>query len=227
MTSTPPHCNKNVASFYRSSVFAAVLAAFLWASPAPARATLLHVTLDTSVLSGVAANLAFDFIGNDGIAGNNTVVVSDFYTSGTLGNSSSLGGVLATHPSPPGPFPIALTDTLFFNEFLQELTLGATVSFTLNLTEQWASGSLLPDSFAFFLLDSALSPLFATTDPLGLDALFAVDMDGAPSGNLHIFAPISSGVTWIVTPAVAVPLPSTAWLFGAGILGWVAGRRMI
>lgn len=96
---------------------------------------------------GRCSDLAFDFIGNDGIASNNTVVVSDFYTSGTLGNSSSLGGVLAIHPSPPGPFPIALTDTLFFNEFLQELTLGATVSFTLNLTGQWASGSLLPDSF--------------------------------------------------------------------------------
>jgi hypothetical protein len=103
----PPHCNKYVANSSRSSVLAAALAAFLWANPAPVSATTLHFSLDTTSLSGTAASLAFDFIAGDSISGNNTVVVSDFYTTGTPGNSSSIGGVTVTHP---GPFPVTLTD---------------------------------------------------------------------------------------------------------------------
>ncbi|CDH44513.1 hypothetical protein BN874_170036 [Candidatus Contendobacter odensis Run_B_J11] len=200
----------------------------MWAGPTPAHATTLQFSLNTAALNGTAASLAFDFIGNDGLAGNNTVVVSNFYTSGTLGNNSFSGGIAVTHPSPPGPFPVTLTDSGFFNEFLQELTLGDTVSFTLNLTEQLASsGSSTPDSFSFFLLDASLLPLFATSDPLGADALFAVDINGTPSGTRYLFNYAGTGgtpVTWTLEP-VAVPLPSTALLVGVGLLGWVAGRR--
>jgi len=205
-------------------VFAAALAAFLWAGPAPVSATTLQFTFDAGSLAGTAASLAFDFIDGDGIAGNNTVVVSDFYTTGTLGNSSIMGGVAVTHP---GPFPVTLTDSDFFNEFLQELTLGGTIRFTLDLTEQRASGSPTPDSFSFFLLNDSLFPLplFATTDPLGLDALFAVDIDGISGGDLQIFAPITTGPTWTVTSATSVPLPSTALLLGAGLLAGIAARR--
>ncbi|MBK8753244.1 MAG: NF038129 family PEP-CTERM protein [Candidatus Competibacteraceae bacterium] len=221
MIFTPPHCNKNVANFGRCSVFAAALAAFLWAGPTPAHATTLQFSLDTTPLAGTAASLAFDFISGDDILGNNAVVVSNFYTTGTLGKNSASGGVTGTLI----PGPVTLTDTEFFNEFLQELTfLDNTVSFTLNLTEHFASGSRFPDSFAFFLLDDQLSPLFATTDPTG--ALFAVDIDGTPGGTRYLFnyAGASTPVTWTLE-SVAVPLPSTALLFGAGLLGWVAGRR--
>ncbi len=121
MIFTPPHCNKNVADFGRSSVFAAALAAFLWAGPMPAHATTLQFSLNTAALNGKAASLAFDFIGNDGLTSNNTVVVSNFYTSGTLGNNSFSDGITVTHPSPPGPFPVTLTDSSFFNEFLDAL----------------------------------------------------------------------------------------------------------
>ncbi len=193
----------------------------------PARATALQFTFDTASLAGTTATLAFDFIDGDFISGNNTVIVSDFYTTGTLGNSSVLGGVTVTNP---GPFPVTLTDTDFFNEFLQELTLGDTIRFTLNLmTEQRASGSSTPDSFSFFLLDDSPFPLplFATTDPTTADALFAVDIDGTFGGDLQIFAPITTGPIWTVTSVTSVPLPSTALLLGAGLLaGIVARRRM-
>jgi hypothetical protein len=116
-------------------------------------------------------------------------------------------------------------DSDFFNEFLQELTLGDTIRFTLNLTEQRASGSPTPDSFSFFLLDASWSPLFATTDPLGSNALFAVDLDGTSSGNLQIFTPITAGPTWTVMPPTSVSLPSTVVLLGAGLLAGIAARR--
>ena len=197
----------------------------MWAGPAPVSATTLQFTFDAGSLAGTAASLAFDFIDGDGIAGNNTVVVSDFYTTGTLGNSSFSGGVTVTNP---GPFPVTLTDTVFFNEFLQEITLGNSVSFTLNLTENMPSGSL-PDSFAFFLLDNTLSPLFDTTDSTGAGALFAVDIDGTSSSFPYNFAPTDTdvAVTWTLEPVASVPLPSTALLIGAGLLGGLAARRRV
>ena len=201
----------------------------MWATPLPASATALQFTLDTSSLSGTVAQLAFDFIDGDGVV-NNTVIVSDFYTTGTLGNSSFSGGVTVTNP---GPFPVTLTDTDFFNEFLQEITLGNSVSFTLNLTQQAPSG-LLPDSFSFFLLNStATLPLFATTDDLDPDfsagTLFQVDIDGSSNGVVYNFAPADTGsaVTWTVEPVASVPLPSTALLLGAGLLGGLAARRRV
>lgn len=226
MALPPPICNKKVTNSRYSSVLAASLAAFLWVAPLPVSATALQFTLDTSSLSGTVAQLAFDFIDGDGVV-NNTVVVSDFYTTGTLGNSSFSGGVTVTNP---GPFPVTLTDTVFFNEFLQEITLGNSVSFTLNLTHQWDSSGSFPDSFAFFLLDStATLPLFNTTDLLG-GALFAVDIDGTPGGTrFHLFAYADTGepVTWTLEPVVSVPLPSTALLIGAGLLGGLAARRRV
>jgi hypothetical protein len=169
--------------------------------------------------------LAFDFIDGDSISGNNTVVVSDFYTTVTLGNSSVSGGVTGTLI----PGPVKLTDSGFFNEFLQELTLGDTIRFTLNLTEQRASGSPTPDSFVFFLLDDLLLPLFATTDPTSADALFAVDIDGTSGGVRYNFAYAGTNdpVTWTLEPVASVPLPSTALLMGAGLLGGLAARRRI
>ena len=165
--------------------------------------------------------MAFDFIDGDGVM-NNTVVVSDFSTDGTLGTASTSGNVTGTLISGP----VTLTDTDFFNEFLQEIALGNSVSFTLNLTENAPSGSP-PDSFAFFLLDVVtFLPLFETTDPTSAGALFAVDINGTSSGMLYNFAPTDtgSGVTWIVAPVASVPLPSTALLIGAGLLGGLAAR---
>lgn len=201
-----------------------MLAAFLWAGSTPARATALQLTLDTAALAGTAAHLAFDFIDGDSMADNNTVVVSDFYTTGTLGNSRVIGGVTGTLI----PGPVKLTDSNFFNECLQALTLGDTIRFTLNLTGHRASGSPTPDSFVFFLLDDQPLPLFATTDPTGADALFAVDIDGTSEGARYHFAPTGTPVaaTWTLEP-VAVPLPSTALLIGVGLLGGRAARRRL
>lgn len=210
-----------------------MLAAILWAGPPPASATTLHFSFDTSALAG-AAHLAFDFIDGDGVA-NNTVTVSNFYTGDVLEAGSAQGAVTGTlagsltlNDIDFGPDPDSTLDDSIFNEFLQPLTLGRTVRFTLDLTEQAPVGvGSTPDSFAFFLLDApASSPRFATTDPTGAGALFAVDIDGTPDGRLYTFAPTGTepAGNWTVT---AVPLPSTAWLLGAGVLGGLAARRRL
>lgn len=188
----------------------------LSSGPTVAGATALQFVLDTTSLSGVTATLALDFLDYD--PAHNSVMIDAFFTDGTLGSASTLGG--ATGTLPPGP--VMLTDSDFFNEFLQPLTLGNTVSFTLNLTEHAPSGSP-PDAFSFFLLDAtATLPLFATDDPTGAGALFQVDIDGTAGGGLSSFNALQANVTWTVT---AVPLPSTAWLLGAGVRGGLAARR--
>ncbi|MCB1765326.1 MAG: NF038129 family PEP-CTERM protein [Candidatus Competibacteraceae bacterium] len=192
----------------------------LSSSPTIAGATVLRFMLDTSSLSGVTATLAFDFLNYD--PASNSVTVTDFFTDGILGAASSVGSVTGTLP----PGPVTLADSDFFNEFLQPLTLGNTVSFTLNLTEHAPSGSPL-DGFSFYLLNAtATLSLFATNDPIGGDALFAVDIDGASDGIRYPFDYAGTGdpVTWTLEP-VTVPLPSTALLIGAGLLGGLAARR--
>jgi hypothetical protein len=192
-----------------------------------AGATALQFTLDTSSLFGADAHLAFDFLNYDPAP--NRVTINAFFTDGTLGAARTLGGAAGTL----SPGPVTLTDTDLFNEFLQPITLGNTVSFTLSLTEHAPSGSP-QDAFSFFLLDApsdptqVLLPLFATDDPTGADALFQVDIDGTPNGARYpfVYADISVPVTWTLEPvAVAVPLPSTALLLGAGLLGGMAARR--
>ncbi|MCB1767600.1 MAG: NF038129 family PEP-CTERM protein [Candidatus Competibacteraceae bacterium] len=155
------------------------LAALLGVAPQGANATMLQFTLETPTQSGTSAALAFDFVDSDGVV-NNTVTIRDFVTDGTLEGSSPTGGASGTLI----PGPVTLTDITLFNSFLQTLTLGATLGFTVDLTEQ-PSTSFLPDTFAFSLLDATFAPLLDTTDPIGAGALFAVDIDGSPSGMAY------------------------------------------
>lgn len=226
MALPPPICNNIVTNPCYPSVLAASLAAFLWAAPLPASATALQFTLDTSSLSGTAS-LVFDFIGNDGDDGNNTITISDFFTDGTLGATDTQGGVAGTL----SPGLLTLTDSDFFNVFLQELTFGSEIRFKLTLTQERVAGSQFPDSLAVYLLNGSdyfsSPPLFATTDRFGLDALFAVDIDGSSGGNLDVFQAVDANVTWIVAPVASIPLPSTALLIGAGLLGGLAARRRV
>lgn len=183
------------------------------AAPLAASATALKFTLEAPAsLSGTTAYLAFALIDGDGEA-NNTVIVSDVDVDGTL-----------------IPGLITLTDASFSSVFLQPLTFGSQIRFNVTLTEERVGGSPLPDSFAASLLngnDYFLSPLlFNTSDPTGAGTLFAVDIDGSSSGARDVFTYAEAGdpVTWTLEP-VAVPLPSTALLIGAGLLGGLAARR--
>lgn len=189
-------------------------------APLTVSATVLQFTLNTSPLSGTNASLAFDFLNYDPAP--NSVIINDFFTDGILGVASTVGDVTGTLI----PGPVTLADADLFNEFLQLLTLGNTVSFTLNLTEHAPSGSPF-DGFSFYLLNAtATLSLFATDDPTRGDALFAMDIDGTPSGIRYPFTYAGTGepVTWTLEP-VTVPLPSTVLLIGAGLLGGLAARR--
>ena len=193
-----------------------VAVALLFLGVSQARAATFEVTLDTSSLSGTAARLAFDLIDGDGVV-NNTAAISGFSTDGTLGASTTSGGVTG---SLPGGF--TLDDTAFFNELLQDLTLGTTVAFILDVTTAFAGGA--PDSFSLFLLDPGSALSLVTTGLLG-DALMIVDIDGTGGGALAVAAATTPSIPVVVTPIATVPAPWSLMLVALGF-AWAGGSRI-
>lgn len=115
------------------------------------------VSINTTPIAGTAGFLAFDFLGGSPLQGNTATIVA-FATTGVLGSSSSSGNVTGSLTSPP----LILTTSVFFNEFLQGTTFGSGLTtFDLTLSSNFLGGST-PDSFSFFLLNSAFTP-FTTT----------------------------------------------------------------
>jgi hypothetical protein len=170
-----------------------------------------QVTVDTTPLNGVAGYMAFDLNGGSPLQ-NNVATITSFTTTGTLGAGSKSGDV--TGSLIPGP--LVETADQFFNEWLQPITFGAGVTtFNLDLTTNFIALSI-PDSFSFFLLDSTLTP-FPTTDFLGADRLFGIDLMGAAT-TPDVFT--SAFATATLTPIVvgATPEPN---LLPLAFLGFV------
>lgn len=160
-----------------------VLAAFL-TIPA-ARAGPIPVTINTSLLAGTGAILAFDFV--DGGPPGNTVAILNFNTDGTLGLVSTIGDVSGTLPG-----QVTLGDASFFNEYAQAIVLVNFISFIFDATANIPDSGSFPDAFSLFLLDplTGLS-LVTTSDPTGANALFLYSI-GEPN-PLALYA--SSQVT--------------------------------
>jgi len=173
------------------------------------------VGINTSAWTGQTGTLAFDLTGGDALAANNMLTISGLFTDGTLPNATGF----------------AMTDTVFFNETLRNLTIGTFLNFSFELTEN----NLAPgvDQFSFFLLNSASLPIGSTTDPTFADALFAIDITGASGGDLAVFGSLIPNASWQVTRVQATSVPETGsaavLLFvGLGVLGamrTVTGKR--
>lgn len=167
------------------------------------------VSIDTTQLQGITGAIAFDLIDGDGLV-NNTVSIENFTSDATLATNFVTGDVSGDL----GSGPLDIGDASFFNEWLQDVTFGSFINFRLTGS---ANGpfSPVPDSFSFFVLDSALVP-YPTSDPLGADALFVIDIENADPA-VQVFTSSTSTVS-----VSAVPVPAGLWLFvsgGAAMLG--------
>ncbi len=187
--------------------------------PVTSNASIFNITIDTTPIQGTSGALAFDFLDGDGLV-NNTVTISNFTSDATLSTGVPTGDITGTL----SPGPVVLGDGDFFNEWLQDLTFGATLNFQLEITGN-GPFTPVPDSFSFFLLDNTLFP-YATSDPLGADALLIVDIDNT---NPSVQTFVSSSATVVVS---AVPLPGALLLFvsgGFGIIGirWIGRVLML
>lgn len=158
---------------------------------------IFDVNVNTAPIEGQTGYFAFDFIGGTPVE-DNTVTISDFSTDATLGTLTPTGDAFGSLTPGPG----TLDDLQFFNEFLQQVSFGTTVSFVVDLTTN-ATAVTIPDNFAFYLLDSTQNP-FETSDPSGADSLFNINIDGStPPPNIYT----SSSATAALIPAAPTPEP--------------------
>lgn len=106
------------------------------------------------------------------------MTIYDFSSDGTLG-PASITHDFATVPAPDLTAPVTFDDSgVFFNEYLQGITLGNSLSFRFDTTGNPADPGSLPDAFSFFILDdTATTSLISTSDPT--NALFLYNIGEA------------------------------------------------
>ena len=180
----------------------------------------MMVRLDTTNISGTSAVLAFDLIDGDGLS-NNGVSITSFVTDGTLGSGAATGGVSGLLPG-----SVLMSDSDFFNEYLQPIVLGNSVSFSITFTNNRGVAGV-PDAFSFFILDSAAAIPLVSSELPG-SALLMGDFLGDPGQVVVVAAQSTSPTVSIdVTSPATVPEPA-AWhlLLGAafGLTGWRSAR---
>jgi hypothetical protein len=155
--------------------------------------SMYTVTIDTSAVNGTSGKLVFDFLVNSPSFSRHVDILSFSAPSSTAGLPETEGGLVEGELILP-PFNSAsftrIGGSFFFNELIVNfISFGNSISFTLSIADIGPSPGGLPDQFALFLLDATGFPLFPTSDPLGSDALFAIDITGAPGGDLSVFSP--------------------------------------
>lgn len=165
----------------------------------------LSITLDTTALAGTDARLEFDLFDGD-FTENNSATISALLTDGTLGTATCDPGVSCTG----GP-PFTISDAGGLGQFLQDLTLGDTVSFNLDFTNNFAGDPGTPDRLVLFLLDPGTNFTLVDTDLDRLDdpvpfqdALLFIDLGGPQAGVVQI-----ANVTNPAVKVSVVPEPST------------------
>lgn len=209
----------------------AALVLTLTASVAGAAPFSFVVTVDTTALTGGAgAPFWLDFLLIDGGAGSasNELTISalGFSTGAPVaGTAQTDGGGGATGDLATG---VSLTDAGFFNDFYQQFTPGASLSFLVSSTANFAGGT--PDQFSFSILQGAFPMNLPTTDPIfGRNALLAFDINAAllGLGDVQTFQTTDpSGVTVTVSAVpTPVPEPATLLLVTAGLATLGARRR--
>jgi hypothetical protein len=166
------------------------------------------VTINTSGLTGTGSTLAFDFIGGGGTQ-SNIVSISSFKTDGVLQPAASPTGSVAGALNST----LTLSNASFFNEQLQGVTLGSTISFQLDATTNAPSLGSLPDTFSFFVLDpTAANSLVTTSDPTGADSLFTLQIGNALDSVGNFISTLS---IFDSSPAISVTASAASATFSA------------
>jgi hypothetical protein len=200
--------------------------------PGSAHADLVfNVSVDTSPISTQGGFLDFQFNPGDSSAEAATASVTLFQTvGGILSQPASLTGDAA------GSLPGALTlnNGTSFNDAFQGFTFGDSFSFTLTLSGPAidSPGGTTGSAFALTLYAAdGVTPLL-TTDPNG--SVATIDLNANGTASVYTFAQSATDNTpaATVTPASAVPEPSTLVLViiavaYAGSINLCRGRREI
>jgi hypothetical protein len=194
---------------------------------------IYNINMNTAPLVGHSAGpFSLEFQLNDGSGtgdANNMAILNNFLFNGgaAVGSPTLTGGATGNLVS-----GITLTDSGFFNQFIQGFTPGSSLSFRLNLSTNVDTGGT-PDQFTFAILDRTGTEL-PTLAPSFFDVFIQVDIDSAnplvhtygtdtnriPAGGgsaINIAAPTAT--------AVATPEPTMMMLTLLGLSGIFLFRR--
>ena len=206
-----------------------LLFALSW-MPAISQAVTYTVTLDTRPLAALATPpgpFALEFQFNDGGGGvSNTVTLSNF----NFGPGGAASGSAITTDGVSGSLSntVTLTDSAFFNEFIQGFTPSSTapLSFVLDLTTQLEP--ITPDTFSLAIFDSSGTGIQTSF----FDVFLQIDITESPS--IKTFAsdpntpppgcPTCAPIV-IAAPVVPVPVPAPIVLFLSGLSWLLCGAR--
>ncbi|WP_347990222.1 NF038129 family PEP-CTERM protein [Methylomonas sp. AM2-LC] len=178
----------------------------------------IFTTIFTKPLNGTNAELVFDFNAGNGHLPN-SVTITNFMTDGIQSqvNSTVIGDVTGNLSS-----TVTLNNTQHHNEVIQPITLGNTIGFSFETTNNNDPTATIADAFSVYLLDANGQSLFTTTDKSGANSLLTYTFDGGFTMN-HATADISNPVTWAIAmsgPVLATPLPGALWLFATAFIGF-------
>jgi hypothetical protein len=186
------------------------------------RADTFAVTLNTSALSGTQI-LAFGFTDGDGIV-DNSATMSAFNFGG--GSAQGLPSYLGTGVSGNLTSGVAMDDSGFSALFAQQFNVGSALSFTLNVSNNFAGG--IPDAFAMYVCDASLSTCYS--DDINTGAMLVLNLAGgtlSPSSFIlnaasdqHLPAPV------VALPSTSVPEPPSLLFLVTGFAGVLLASKL-
>jgi hypothetical protein len=208
----------------RFANFVALAALLLAAAARPAQADSFNVSLDTSSLSGTQV-LAFLLTDGDGVVDNSATLSGFAFGGGAAqGTPDYLGSTGVSGDLTSG---IAMDDTSLSTAiFTQDFTPGSSLSFLLNITDNFAGGT--PDTFAMEICNSTLTLCYS--DDTSTGAMLVLNLLGGPLAPSDF---ILNGASDQNLPAPVVtegssgnaPEPSSLLLLAAALLSLRMARH--
>lgn len=196
----------------RSALFGILSAAFLCASSASADAIGYNITINTSLLSGTAGSLDFNFNPGSLVSQAASLQILNFASDGTLaGSPQTIGDVTG------GPLPatVSFDNGTGFNDYFQDFTFGSRLAFYVSL---YGPALTSPDgispagsTFAFSMFSNTAGTIPALTGDTTNGFAFLADVNLDGTTTVTNLSPETS---------VTVPEPDTAsFLAAAAVLG--------
>lgn len=195
--------------------------------PAAHASFVYTVTMDTTSFIGSGPfTLDFQFVDGTGLPGdlnNNSVSLTNFAfgAGGPLGGGTAIGGASGSLGA-----GISLHDTGFFNEYLEDFTPGAVLSFDVSITNV-LNPSGTPDLFTMAILDSGGFELPTTGVA---DEFLGITLGGGRAPSIETAgsargSDFPAAAPTVQAPQTAVPEPSSLWLLAGGACSILPWRR--